>query len=170
MLPIQMFLFEIINKHTDKQVIKANFLMHYKMDTVMFNNVIASFLGSKIIKILPTASEHLQFKINVDYEGSDNVDLIYYYNKYANTEVIIDKKIQNELVHKKETIISSVVNHFLKLEDSKTKIDLKILFEKSKDNIKLFELDDKLFNTTINMMIQKDLISVDNGFINKLVY
>lgn len=165
MLPLQMFMFELINKHSDKHIVKNKFIEEFKMDEVIFNNVISSLLESKVAIIKPTASKYIQLEINKNLERTE-LDLINIYNKYANTEVVIATQIENNLIHKKETIISTIINHILK----KSKLNLDVLYQQTKDNIKLFELDDKLFNSTINMMIQKDIIAEDNRTINKLLY
>lgn len=165
MLPIQMFMFELINKHSDKHIVKNKFIEEFKMDEVIFNNVISSLLESKVAIIKPTASKYIQLEINKNLERSE-LDLIDIYNKYANTEVVIATQIKNNLIHKKETIISTVINNILKTSE----LSFDTLYQKTKNNVKLFDCDYNLFESTINMMKQKDIISESNGTINKLLY
>ena len=161
MLPIQMLFFELFDSLgcgvLDDETIKyafSRYLKYYKNSEIILNNIINSFINKHII----VKDIHNNYYVNKNYNNDNNLDLIKEYNKLANMEVEVDMVITKELAHSKETILSSVINHLLKANESVKDADLDTLFRSSKDKLKSININRDLFDSTIQKMIEKDYI------------
>ncbi len=145
-----------------------NYNDFYEKIKINLNNYDNNFI-SKIIKsldcILQKDGENIYMK---PFNKKDNyINLIDIFHNINNTTSIIKKNIELELVHSRMDIINSVINHILK---QKTE-HIDDLYNKVKDNIKIFKLDQILYMDSIKNMISKDYIQYnsDTKMINKII-
>jgi protein-tyrosine phosphatase len=92
-----------------------------------------------------------------------------YINIFFTTTNYIDiweQKRNNEIVMRKEDIISSLINHFVK----KQSVTLETLYNTICENMKLFIIMKEMYHKVVEDMIKKDYIKYKDNLLVKLVY
>ena len=164
MLPIQLSCFELFGNdkiYTDNEliVLLKKSMISYK--DIFIQKVIQSLINGKLLFI-----KNGKYYENKDFNNC-NYNFINEFSKLNNTQSKIIKKITDEITYSRIDIINANINSLLKLSN-KSKQDL---YEMCKKNINLFEMNIKLFNTSIKCMIDKDYIKLnENGTFSKLLY
>jgi hypothetical protein len=133
----------------------------YENIKINLNNYDNNFI-SKIIKsldsILEKDGDNIYMKPFNIINNFKHINLIDIFHNINNTNMIIKKKIQLELAHSRMDIINSVINHFVKLEE----YNIDKLYEKVKEHITIFEVDQILYMDSIKNMISKDYIEYNS--------
>ena len=157
MLPIQFMVVEMYNNKdiiSLDEIINSIFFTNYP--NKFRNDIINSLVTSKLFSI---TNNNLILTTN----GVFKQDLITIF--FDESEYIHDKKIE-ELALSYNDIIISNINHILKLKS----LNYNELFDIVKNNIKVFNLDNKIFEIAIDYMINKDYIKIDNLIYKKIYY
>lgn len=168
MLPIQMIFFEMFENINSKDIdychkILESYLENYlDKDNDIIDNVTNSFIRTNLILIKDNF-----YVLNTKYNENDFINLIEVYNDIANTEVIIDKRIKEELAHSNDIIISTNINHYLKHNSNVVKNDI---FNYCKENLPKINITLEIIDKVINNMIEKDYIKNQDNTYFKLVY
>lgn len=157
MLPIQLLVLELFN-NTDfisindikSQLFFENYSENFR------NNIINSLINSNILK---------NNKNILSLNNSTNIstNLI---EEFINSNIYnkIDDTIK--LAHNPEDIIRCLIKKFVKVQ-SYTKIDLYNLIKEN--TIKYFELNENLFDKSLNIMIKLDYIKINNDLIEYII-
>jgi len=160
LLPIQFMILELFdnnikNKYDDiiNNPIFNNYSNKFKDD------IISSLI---ISKLLINNNNILNITINNDFE-TDLINIFYNILEYS---IIWEEKRQEHFISEKEDIIKTNINELIKHE----KLNLSDLFNKLKDKIKLFIVNNEQFDECINYMIKYNYIIIDNNIINKIYY
>lgn len=160
MLPIQFMVLEMFNdvdRINIELVTNATFFTNY---TAKFtNDIIGSLVSGGILKI---CNDHLELVSSKDIKN-DLIEIFFTHSDYA---AIWEQNRNNEIVHSRQDIINSNINHFLK-QKSKTKQEL---FDIVKESIKVFELDHDTFDKSIEYMVSMDYIKLEDQNYVKLYY
>lgn len=164
MLPIQFMVIEMfnnINHRLINQIKTAQFFSNYteKFRSDIINSLVVS--GLFVIKndtmILLSSGNFKSNLIEIFFTNSD----------YA---TIWDEQRKIELVHTREEITNSVINTILKNNKSNA-MSFDELFNLSKEDIKVFELDHSVFNNSLKYMCKQEYIShEESGKYIKLLY
>ena len=161
MLPIQFLVMEYVfnnNNCNKNDILNADFLVNYN-DTFK-KSIISTLISGGILEL---NKDTLCITTNPDNIILDYINIFFTTTNYIN---IWEQKRQDHLIMERQDVISSQINHFVKKEPiSKTD-----LYKKVTSNIKIFELDDILFNKTIDNMIEKDYIKYENDMLVKIFY
>lgn len=169
LLPIQMlFLQEFETKDIVSGKDFKKLISSYENVELITNNIIKVFLEFDIIhKICDTLHNVFGYKINKKYNGKSEINLIYRYNELCNTEVVVNEMILKDLAYDRETIVSTLINSILKTSSDN---NYRTLYNKCKDSISVFNLNEKIFQKSINDMIIKEYIETDKNNYMKLIY
>ena len=159
MLPSQyLVLEEIATKSLSyKDYINLSFLKNYNIK--FKDNIIKSLCHGGIILhsnglfILSNNSNMKTDYINIFFTTTDYID-------------IWEQKRNNEIVMRKEDIISSLINHYIK----KQSMTLETLYNTICENMKLFIIMKEMYNKVVEDMIKKDYIKYKDNMLVKLVY
>ena len=127
-------------------------------------SIINSLIGPILIK---TKEEQYRIRTNFNNNSENNINMIDIFHQMNNTKKTIIKKIKEELCHEREHIIMANINHYIKKFEQISMIDLHDLLE---ENIKLFEVDLKLFAQIVFKMKEKEYLEVNDNKIKKIVY
>ncbi len=134
----------------------------YENIKINLNNYDNNFI-SKIIKsldcILEKDGDNIFMKPFNKSFSFKYINLIDVFHNINNTNMIIKKNIQLELAHSRIDIINSVINHFIKQQD----YNMDKLYNKVKEQITIFELDQILYMDSIKNMISKDYIEYNSN-------
>jgi hypothetical protein len=103
-------------------------------------------------------------KYHINHNMEDYIDMIKIFHSINNTNEIIKKEINEELCHDRCDIISTNINHFVKINEMKYN-DLYNIVNK---NITLFEVKQDLFDKVIENMIKKEYIVMNDNVIRKV--
>jgi hypothetical protein len=152
MLPIQFMIIELFNDTDIVDISSIHFLDNYTEN--FKNDLIKSLVLSKIFK---KNNSNLILQSSGIFE-SDLIKL-FYNNININT-------ISNDLVHSKEDIIKTNINHILKIQN----LNYKDLFNIIKKKIVLFDIDTILFDKSLEYMINMDYIKINNDKYEKIYY
>lgn len=165
MLPIQVLCFELFSnsKTYEKQDLfnsLKNICQNYS--DKMIENTIQSLVDSNLVTVNNnTYSENKNFNIN----GYNFINTFKFVN---NNKQKLYTKMMNDLVFTRMEIINTHINSSLKLNKYMTKEQL---FETCRDNIKLFVVENEIFNKSIMAMQDKDYIQMnESGEYMKLLY
>lgn len=171
LLPIQAIILNILDTYKDwseKYLLNLVFWSNY--DKQFKLNIIKSLLNVNLI-VKSNDYDEVNYSANSFWKPNKNeYDLISIFHELSKYEEIIEKKEKQELVMDRKIVVSSLINHIVKKEKDLTMNinKLKLMTKKSCSN---FPCDDKLFNSSIQSMIKKDLISFkDENSVIKLIY
>ena len=161
MLPIQYMILELFENNdkiaiNDKNIL--NIIDNY--DNKFKNDLINSLIISNIII---NNNSYLMLNNN---SNNINTNLIKCFYEYASSNYYINNEniICNNFTHIE--ILEANINSVLKIEN----LNYNILFNKIKDKIKMFDVSNTLFNDTLNKMINKDIISLNDNLYSKIFY
>jgi len=161
MMPIQYILMEYIYKNPMKskdEIIKLDILENYSDN--FKQSLIGSLVLGGIIKI-----DNDKFIFN-DGNTSDIIDYIQLFFSTTNYEDIWEKKRYEELILDREDILSSNINHYVKVKP----INKEDLFKIILDNLTVFPCDKELYEKVLEIMVKKDYISIKDNLVEKLFY
>ena len=153
MFPIQFAIVEMFNERDQipfQEIISSKILINYsdKFKNDIINSIIIS--GLFIIEnddiILSKASD---IKNNL-------IEIFLNTSEYPN---IWEQLKERELAHSREEIVNTVINHLIKT-CPKEKSELYSLVKK---NIKLFKLEEELFNKSLKYLIEMDYIRLNDN-------
>ena len=167
MLPIQFMVVEMFNTCNQIElhhIQNATFFLNY---TQKFrNDIISSLVAAGMFKINSTSSSTEMILLNSQTIKTNLIEVFLNTSDYKS--IWENNKIE-ELIHTREEIISSVINHILKAQSKTLLYDE--LFAYVKKSITLFELDDLIFTKTIDYMIKQDYIrQLENSSYEKIIY
>jgi hypothetical protein len=165
LFPIQLVILELFNfneSYSLDEIKKNNILKNYQ--TEYLDNIIKSLEISGILK----NKDNILFLSDVVFE-TNLIQLYYNFtstNNCIETNTIAESRMKEELSHSRKEIICTLINHLLK----KGNKSYNELFDSVKISINLFQLDNKLFNSSLEYMINKDYIINNNGIYEKIYY
>jgi hypothetical protein len=160
LLPIHMLLLEMFNDtdfkmHND--LFLAPILQNYSAD--FRTQIIQSFVNGKLL-----------LKINNTYILNNmptfSDDLISIFHNLSDMKQRWEEQKKIELIHSRQDITIVNINNILK----SNKYNYQDLYTKLKDNIKLFILDEKIVNESLDIMIKKDYIKNIDDVYEKIYY
>ena len=165
MLPIHAYILdrfptEPINENTFINTL-GSFLPNYSRDFII--TVLTSFYKENILSVHNDYHNNTlvrKISVNMDYEGSDKINLINTFNKiYYNDKV--EKTVKTHDFDEIDILVT-IINHYIKVNSYQKKE----LYNKCMNHKKPFELTEELFDNCIKLMKQKDYIyDTDNGSI-----
>ena len=94
------------------------------------------------------------------------INMVEIFNTMNNTSIIIKKIMYEELCHERIDIISTIINHYVKLKD----YNIDELYYIVNKDISLFEMDKELFQQAIDKMIKNEYIINNNSMLKKLIF
>jgi hypothetical protein len=179
LLPIQyQLLMFIINKSKDYLNIdqfynKIQNITSYNLDFI--KNLVGSLIRSNLvnivnIKIGDDVLDGKTLELNYKYNDKKYINLIDIFYTLSNINVKWEIKRNQELVHERKTILMTVINSLLKYDINKNGIKQKDLLIEIKKKISLFEVNETLLIYTLQKMIGKNYIKLDQGKWSKLIY
>jgi hypothetical protein len=159
MLPIQFLIMEyVFNTKCNKDLImNAEFLINYSVD--FKQSLISSLIFGGILKL--NGSDIILEK-KLELISSDFINIFFTTTNYGN---IWEQKRKEELMMNRHDVISAQINHFVKQKP----ISKDELFNLVSSHIKIFELDNDLFDKTIDIAIEKDYIKFEDGLLVKIL-
>lgn len=164
-LPAHMFILELFNKKDIVQsydyvfnIVKTN-MNNYSDDFI--NKMIQSLVNGNVIK-------HIDDKITlaINEKSPKYINMIDIFHQSTEYKSFIEKEIAINLAHDRIDIISTNINHYIKLND----YSLEELYTIVKDNIKVFSLTKELFDKTIDRMCEYNYIKVELDKVIKCIY
>lgn len=160
LLPIQLLILELFNLNNEIKIDQINeqtFLNNYsnKFKNDIINSLI---IGNILIK---NNNNILVLNKNTN-EITKNLIETY----LLNNEIKVFNNMKYEIAHDREDIIKSLINHHIKIE-SINKVEL---YDKIYKKINIFQLNEELYNKSLDNMIKMDYISIENNIINKIKY
>jgi hypothetical protein len=165
MLPIQfmvMELFENTNSIPYETVKKASFLSNYT--TKFGNDIIMAFIASGLFKIHQNNMILNEYKELPHDIRTNMIELFFNNSDYA--EVWEQKRI-DEFAHSRVDITNTITNKILKIA-CMSKDDL---FKKVKDSITIFELEQNIFDKSLDFLIKGEYIVLNkNDMYEKIFY
>lgn len=167
MLPIQyLVLEEIATKSLSyKDYINLPFLKNYNMK--FRDNIIKSLCYGRIISHSNLHSNlHSNDLFTLSYDTNIKTDYINIFFTTTDYMDIWEQKRNNEIVMRKEDIISSLINHFVK----KQSMTSDNLYNTISENMKLFIIMKEMYHKVVEDMIKKDYIKYENELLVKLIY
>ncbi len=160
LLPIQ---FMILEKVANKKSIILNELFSDKLFENYPHKFRTSVIGSLVFGgILKYNDKH----ISINMSSNINTDYITIFFTTTNYTTVWEEKRQQELMMNREDIIASWINHFVKKES----ITFNNLFDKIKNNLKVFELDQDFLTKCLKTAIDKDYIKLESDKYHKILY
>ena len=161
MLPIQYMILELFENNNEIEINNINILNLLDNYDIKFkNNLINSLISSNI---LINKNSFLILNNNCNNININLINSFYEYTlsnyNYINTDILIFQYTNIE-------ILETNINSILKIES----LNYDTLFNKVKDKIKIFNTTKILFDKTLNEMINKDLIEMNNNIYSKLFY
>lgn len=166
LLPLQYLVLEFIIKQemtsSKEEVLEyLNSFLNYKIS--FLENIMESLINSNLL-----INNNDSLIINFEYNSKKKLDLIDFFNN-SNLDMkkkVIEKEII-KLAHDRIDIIATNINSLIKLNGDYTK---KSLFDLLKTKINVFELDETIYDNTINYMIKNDYIKIIDEKVQKLIY
>jgi hypothetical protein len=165
-LPAHMFCLEhfqtietLINYDVLFEAVKEN-MINYK------DEFIKSIIDSLIIaKILILKNNEVRLSVRID-KKPNVINMIEIFNNIHQSHQIIKKEIIKEIAHDRNDVIMTNINHYIKIKS----YEKSELFNIIKDNIKVFELNEELFDKSLKCMLDKDYINMEGNNILKITY
>lgn len=159
LLPIQ---YLILEKFDVNDIIDINDILNYEFfknyDNKFKNDIIKTFLISRLLLL-----DNNRLKLNNNNNFKTNlINIFFSINDYND----ISEQREIEFVHSRIDITKTNINKIIK-NNSLNKIDL---FNKTKENINIFELDEDIFNNALEYMIKMDYIELIDDKYHKLLY
>jgi hypothetical protein len=160
MLPIH---FIIIEMFTDVDEVKINEIINSKLLINYSEKFKTDILNSIIISgLLNIKEDSVIISKNLNITNHNLIDIFMNTSDYPN---IWEQMKENELVHSREEITNSVINHILK----RLSITRSELFEMTKKEIIIFKLNEEIFEKSLKYLIDMDYIILDErGLYKKL--
>ena len=93
-------------------------------------------------------------------------DFISIFHSLSDMKQRWEEQKEIEIIHSRQDITMANINNILK----SNKYNYQDLYTKLKDNIKLFILDEKIVNESLDIMIKKDYIQKTNDVYEKIYY
>jgi hypothetical protein len=160
MLPIQFMVLEMFNdkdKISLEVVSKAMFFTNYT--SKFTNDIIGSLVSGGLLKI---HNDQIELMANKNIKN-DLIEIFFTHSDYA---AVWEQNRNNELMHTRQEISNSNINHILK-QTPKTKQEL---YDIVKQSVKVFELDQSTFDKSIEYMISMDYIKLEDQNYVKIYY
>ena len=165
MMPIQYLTLEYIYKHPNTSrddILNIHILSNYSDN--FKQSILNSLIFGGIIKIKTLIDKQLVLTDNInDVTSFDFINIFFNTTNYG---TIWEERRQNELIMAREDILSANINHFVKIN----KMNKDELFELISDKMSVFTLDREFFEKVLQIMINKDYISIDDNMIEKLLW
>jgi len=186
MLPIQFMVVEMFNNVNSVDLDNVQNAIFFSNYSHKFrNDIIGSLISSgmfrlesiyglnsgkndRTIMVLQSCFAQLDNRVLLNSNTINNnfIEIFLNTSDYKN---IWENNRREEIVHTREEITSTVINHLLKINSKPLFYDE--LFTFVKKSIILFELDDLIFTKTIDNMIKQDYIrKLDNLSYEKIIY
>lgn len=160
LLPIQMLILEMFNGidvRKDDDLYSSPFLQNYSSD--FKTKLLRSFVKGNLL-----------LKINSIYILNNNPtfsnDLISVFHSLSDMKQRWEEQKETALIHSRQDITMVNINNILK----SNKYNYQDLYAKLKDKIKLFILDEKIVNESLDIMIKKDYIKITDDVYEKIYY
>lgn len=161
MLPIQFILLEHIYKVT---MISKNDLINFQIFSGYNEHFKKSIVSSLLLGgIIILEDDNIKINSNTSKIVSNYIDLFFTSSDYIDIWNINREK---ELILSREEVLSTCINHFLKIE-SLEKIELMFKIKKSMD---LFEFNIDFLNNVVNDMINKNYIKYNKEKLEKIIW
>ena len=160
MLPIQFMVLEMFN---DKDRIsidifnKASIFSNYTHKFI--NDILGSLVSGGILKV---HNDYIEL-VSIGEIKTDMIEIFFTHSDYAS---VWEQNRMQELAHTRQEITSSNINHILK-QKSQTRQEL---YDMVKQSIQVFELDQNIFDKSIDYMISMDYIKLEDQHYVKLYY
>jgi hypothetical protein len=163
MLPIQFMVVEMFNDVNQIKIDSIQNAIFFANYTLKFRNDI---IGSLIMSGMFKDDSNVMILLNTKIINNNFIEIFLNTSDYTS---IWENNRNEELVHTREEITSTVINHVLKINSKPLFYDE--LFTLVKKSIILFELDDLIFTKTIERMINQDYIKkINNSSYEKIFY
>jgi len=161
MMPIQyLILEEITNKLLNKtDILKLDIIKNYNDN--FKQALISCLIFGGILKIKKDL-----IILNDDINNISVYDYINLFFTTTNFGNIWEAKRQDELIMTREDILSSNINHSVKVN----KMPIDKLFEEIKSNLNVFTLERDFYDKVIKIMVEKDYIKISDCIVEKLFY
>lgn len=159
MLPIQYMVVELFtfeNSISLDKILNQNFIKNYSPK--FKDDIIASLIASNLFKL-----KNNILIIENDKYKNDLIEIFFTASDYA---TVWEEKRMEELIHTREEIISSVINHILKKES----MTYEKLFDYVKNTIDVFDVVNILFVKTIKQMEKLDYLEFKDNMWHKIIY
>jgi hypothetical protein len=163
MLPIQFMVLELFEKSEQiniKDVLNSKFFENYS--SKFKNDIIGSLINSGLLR-LSNDKLILSDQFNRNNFKTDLIEIFFTVLDYTN---IWEQKRKEELIHSREEIIYTNINHQLK----KSKLSYNDLLVQIKNNINVFEVDNAIFDKALNYMIKMDYINKNEKDLYQKLY
>ena len=159
MLPIQLMVFELVAiSDTPINIIKdIDIFQNYSKKFV--KDIINSFLISGLMKV---NNNNLVLSDN-DKFSTNLINIFFNNSDYAE---IMEESRNMELAYSRDQITNYNINHLLK----KKSLNKMELFENTKNNIDVFVLTEDIFRNSIDYLISRDFIRLNNDMYEKIFY
>lgn len=158
-LPIQFMVIELFSNNDTivlDEVRNSGFFANYSRKFV--NDIIGSLVVSQLFKIIGN---------NMVLQDSDfETNLISIFFTHSDYADVWEQKRVEEFVHSRIEITTAMINHIVKQKS----LNLKELYQETNKNITIFQLDEEMFNKSIQYMIKYDYILCKNDFVEKIFY
>lgn len=158
MMPIQFMILEYLqkNKINKNVLLEIDILKNYNHQ--FRKSVIASLISGGIIK-----NDKDMLILNSESTVKNYIEFFFNTSNYGN---IWEEKRQLEFVHTREDILMANINHLIKINSIKKEV----LFDKLKEIINVFDVEEEMFNKILDKMKERDYLKIENGDIEKLFY
>ncbi len=160
MLPIQFMVLEMFNDENRlgmDVVSKAPFFSNYS--SKFTNDIIGSLVSGGLFKVNNDS-------LNLVTSGEIKSDLIEVFFTHSDYASIWEQNRQQELAHTREEIVNANINHAVKHKS----LIRQELYDIVKQAINVFELDQALFDKSIEHMVAMDYIKLEDQQYVKLYY
>ena len=158
MMPIQFMIVEYLqkNKINKNVLLEIDILKNY--NNQFRKSVIASLISGGIIK-----DDKDILTINSESTVKNYIEFFFNTTNYGN---VWEEKRQLEFAHTREDIVMANINHLIKINSIKKEI----LFDKLKEIINVFDIEEEMFNKILDKMKERDYLTIENDNIEKLYY
>jgi hypothetical protein len=160
MLPIQFMVLEMFN---DKdrlnldEVSQATFFTNYT--TKFRNDIIGSIVSGGLLKV---HNDQLELMTTKEFKN-DLIEIFFTHSDYA---AVWEQNRNNELAHTRQEVTNTNIHHILK-QHPRSRLDL---YDLVKQSIKVFELDQSIFDKSVDYMVSMDYIKLDDQNYVKINY
>jgi hypothetical protein len=160
MLPIQFMVLELFNDVNCilvKDILASKFFSNYT--SKFTNDIISSLISSKLFEI----SNGSLVLSSIDNFNTNLIEEFFSTSKYAN---IWEQRRKDELILSREEVVCANINQIIKIQPmTKTK-----LFDSLVKVIKIFELEQKIFDKALEHMCGMDYIKLNGDSYEKIIY
>jgi len=162
MLPIQYIILELLEETLEYDINNIYELEILSVYSLKIRKIILHSLILSNLLIL----ENNRVKLSQDPLIKYNTNLILLYLSNNDYETILEIEGNIELTYTRLEIINVNINSLLKLKS----YNKEELYNKLKENIKLFSITKELYNNALEYMIKYDYIKIENDNYFKIVY